>query len=335
LNLDEKQIKPFTEEWIQQKNKQFVKKLLVGFLFGLIVISLFVLDGATLYQSALSKMGIMTKQEAKALLVDFEDHYFGQFVFEYKDYSAIKLNFLKARSMTYHAFYEYVDSIAVMANDYTSSFIFNTPEVKYYDNYFAKLQDISPVLLTKEMGDTPVGYIQMKALSHQVNNQIAVALKDFEEQGVKSLIIDVTESPLGTTEETVRFLDYFISSDEIVRYQTKDGFYQVFRAQTGAYTFDNLYVLINEDVSGPGEIIAASLKNHLKNKVDLVGKVPYGTQHLFHYTINEPHSYIFKYAIGLWQVGNAGLDEVKWDMSVEEDVSSLEKALQWIENDLK
>lgn len=335
MKSNDNQIKPFTEEWIKHRNKQFVRRVTLGLVFMLIAISLFAMDGSYLYKNVLSKMGIMTQREANALLNDFEANYFGQFVFEYKDYASIKADFLKARSMTYHAFYEYFDSIAVMANDYASSFIFNTPEVKYYDNYLAKLQDVSPIIETKTIGSVSVGYIQMKAISHQVNDQIAVALKSFEEQGVKSLIIDVTDSPLGTTEETVRFLDYFISNDEIVRYQTKDGFYTVYKAQVGAYTFDNLYVLISDEVSGPGEIIAASLKNHLKSKVDLIGKVPYGIPYLFAYTINESHGYIFKYATGLWQVGNEAPGVVKWEMSEIEEAFSLEKALQWIANDLK
>ncbi len=334
MNLKEKQIKPFTAEWIVEKNKSLLKIVLKSIAAGIIAVILLMTNGQSLYSNALASIDIMTQKESTQLLDEFESHYFGQFVFDYKDYAKMRAHFLKAKSMTYYAFYEFIDSIAVMANDYASSFIFNTSEVKYFDNYMAKRKDVTPLIEVKEMAGKKVGYIQLKAINSEVNSEISQVLTEYERQGVHSLILDMTASPLGTTEETVRFLDLFISNDEIMRYQTNDGYYHVYLAQAGAFKFEHLYVLINDEVSGAGEIVAVSLKNHLKKEVDLIGKLPYGTPYLFDYHVNDKHGYIFKYAIGKWQVGDSEPSEAQFEMSQLQSVYAQERALEWIEKDL-
>lgn len=333
--MEQQILQPYSEEGIKKTRSRKVKQFLIGGLAVLVMILLLMIDGESVLQDVMAAGGLLSQKEATELVTSFEEGYYGQYVFDYQDYKKLRSKYLTPKTMTYYDFYDYLNEVASMANDYASSFIFNTPEMAYYNHYIQKLKLSSVETAMRQVDGESLAYIAVKGLAPGFESQLTEFLESAAATETPALILDFTDNPLGTIDQTLSFINYFVSDAELLRYSGKNGYSHIIWGQLGSYSQEKIYILVDETVSGIGEIVALSLKHQLGDSVCILGRAPQTTPFLFDYTISEDHRYILKYAVGQWQVGDRSPGEISFPLDQELETTDLEAIFKWIAADLK
>ena len=130
--------------------------------------------------------------------------------------------------------------------------------------------------VSSEMLDNNVGYIIIDMFGESTYNEFTSALKGLEDQGMKSLIIDLRDNGGGYLSTVLYMASEFLPQDKVIL-QTKSD------EKTEAkkyYSLSNskkdykVVVLINENSASASEIMTAALKEQYG--ATIVGKKSYG-----------------------------------------------------------
>jgi len=122
--------------------------------------------------------------------------------------------------------------------------------------------------------DQLIGYMALNFFSTNTPKQVASALKNFEKQKIKGLIIDVRDNGGGQLNSLDQILDLFMTKKDLM-YQIKTANYKLKRYAKGNESFKlPICVLINENSASASEILAAAFKETYD--ATLVGKKTYG-----------------------------------------------------------
>jgi carboxyl-terminal processing protease len=119
--------------------------------------------------------------------------------------------------------------------------------------------------------DDHVGLIRLAKFSDHVADDVLQALMEFEEQGVRGLIIDLRFNTGGLLDEAVKMSDLFLPADSvIVSTRGRNGkMQQEFRAERAAVVEYPIMILVNNASASASEILAAALRDH--NRAVLIG----------------------------------------------------------------
>lgn len=185
-----------------------------------------------------------------------------------------------------------------------------------------------------------VGYIYIETFSNTTYSQFKEALKDLENEKIKSLIIDVRDNTGGYLDAATEIAELFIEKGKIIYQLEKQGeIYRVYKDETEEKRNYEVAILINSNSASASEILAAALKESYGAK--LIGKISYGKG-----TVQETEKLdngeMLKYTTAYWltpngmKINNVGLvpdievDPEDYDTYSYEVDTQLQKAIQTV-----
>ncbi len=136
--------------------------------------------------------------------------------------------------------------------------------------------DISVSAQIKEVEGIRYGYIEITTFGSNTSEEVENALKDFQSNGVATLVIDVRDNGGGYLNAAKDIMNLFVEEGEpIYQLQEKTGPAKVTTASGGSkYSFPHSYILINENSASASELVAGSLSEMAD--FTLIGSTTYG-----------------------------------------------------------
>src|SRR5437588_3196994 len=122
-----------------------------------------------------------------------------------------------------------------------------------------------------------VGYIKITTLADGKAAEVKTALSDLTSKGAQKIVLDLRGAANGKIQEGVAVANLFVGSGTLARVLGKgEKETQTFTAEPGKVVFNGpLAVVIDRSTAGPGEIIAAAVRDQKRG--ELVGERSFGT----------------------------------------------------------
>lgn len=111
-----------------------------------------------------------------------------------------------------------------------------------------------------------IGYIGITKFSHTTTSKLYKILKQFRNDRIKSLIVDLRNNPGGSLEKAISCVGYFIGQKKIVtlKGQTTEDITEYVASEKSVLKNVPIIVLINKNSASAAEIVAAAFKDHKK-----------------------------------------------------------------------
>ncbi len=135
-----------------------------------------------------------------------------------------------------------------------------------------KLESVRSKIVDKE-----IGYVKLIEFSAKTGQDLDVALKELEDKGMKSLILDLRNNPGGLLNSAYEITRRFIGDEKLIVYTQgrKPEQKQEFRAAKKAlYQILPLVVLVNKGSASGSEIVAGALQDH--KRALIIGSTTFG-----------------------------------------------------------
>ncbi|MGH9455051.1 MAG: S41 family peptidase, partial [Terriglobia bacterium] len=121
-----------------------------------------------------------------------------------------------------------------------------------------------------------IGYIRISKFDERTNDGLTAALKKFQAEGMKGLILDLRENPGGLLQEAVEVSDHFLQRHQLIVYHygrnSEERRYFAMRGERGdPYP---MAVLINGFTASAAEIVTGALQDH--DRALVVGQPSFG-----------------------------------------------------------
>lgn len=130
-----------------------------------------------------------------------------------------------------------------------------------------------------------IGYLKITTFGEETNQFVENALKEFEKENVRQLVLDLRDNGGGYLEAAKNILDLFVESDEVlIRVQNKKKEQNIYKStKRKKYNFDQGFILVNGQSASASEVMTGVLKELLGYRI--VGTKTYGkgtvqTQHI-------------------------------------------------------
>ncbi|MBS4199424.1 peptidoglycan-binding protein [Bacillus sp. FJAT-49732] len=126
-----------------------------------------------------------------------------------------------------------------------------------------------------EMLDNGVAKIQITTFSKHTYDDLATAMKEMEDKGMKSLIIDLRRNPGGLLDQAIQIANLFVPEGKnIVQVEYRDGTIEKTAAQAGKKVDIPTVVLIDKGSASASEILAGAVSESAG--IQLVGDKSFG-----------------------------------------------------------
>ncbi len=120
-----------------------------------------------------------------------------------------------------------------------------------------------------------VGYIQMTGFQKSTVMELDLALSKLQQQGMRSLILDVRQNPGGLLTTAVEVLDRFIDDGVLVSTRGREpNQNQTFTAHGPGTLNMPIALLIDENSASASEIVAGAFRDH--RRATIIGRNSYG-----------------------------------------------------------
>ncbi|MFT3983199.1 MAG: S41 family peptidase [Lachnospiraceae bacterium] len=133
---------------------------------------------------------------------------------------------------------------------------------------------VEAVTVEHEMLDHQIGYIGIMEFDDITRDQFRSALDDLQEQGMKSLILDLRDNPGGNLDVVVDIADMLLPEGLVVYTEDKYGNREEFTTDAEHYFDKPLAVLVNGNSASASEILAGAIKDYKTGT--LLGTTTYG-----------------------------------------------------------
>ena len=136
------------------------------------------------------------------------------------------------------------------------------------------LKEIS-ISVTYEVRDDKVGYLRVSTFGSTTAGNIEKALKSFEKNNIKTICLDLRGNGGGYLKTAQDVLNLFIPTGvTMFKTQNKSGKTDYKSDSNTKYTFDQGFVLVDNQTASASEIVTASLSEILNYQV--IGEKTYG-----------------------------------------------------------
>ena len=144
-----------------------------------------------------------------------------------------------------------------------------------YIDYDIKRSVIKTSSVSGEMVDGDIGYISLSTFDQDVSKDFDSKLKEFKNQGMKGLILDLRSNGGGYLSEAVKIASEFIPEKETITY-TVDKYdkKQVYESVGGLETNLPVVILTDKNSASASEVVTGALKDY--NIAVSVGKTTFG-----------------------------------------------------------
>lgn len=173
-----------------------------------------------------------------------------------------------------------------------------------------------------------IGYLQIKKFSENLGDQVSSALKDMEQKGINSLIIDVRDNVGGYLSAAEETSSLFIEKGKVIYSLESNTSNFTYKDETKESRNYPIVVLINHNSASASEILAAALKESYG--ATLVGVKSYGKGKVQQvYSLSNGDAVKSTTAKWLTPNGNC-IDEIgiKPDYNIENNDEQLQKAIK-------
>lgn len=153
-----------------------------------------------------------------------------------------------------------------------------------------------------EMGNDKVAHIQITSFSENTYNELVKILQEYEQNGMKSIILDVRQNPGGLLDQAIEIANLFVENGKpIVQVQARDGEPTVYTAKKSKKYLLPIVVLIDNGSASASEILAGALKE--SRNATIIGLNSFGKGTV--QTISElTGGTQLKYTTGKWLTPN-------------------------------
>ena len=124
-----------------------------------------------------------------------------------------------------------------------------------------------------KMLENGIGYIRLSMFSETTGKDFAQKIAELEEQGMRSLILDLRNNPGGLIDQSVKVADLLVPKGPVVSVIGKDGSRETFQA-TSEKESRPLIVLVNNGSASASEIVAGAIQD--RGAGTLVGTKTFG-----------------------------------------------------------
>lgn len=129
----------------------------------------------------------------------------------------------------------------------------------------------------KTEGKKKIGYLRVTTFGDTTASLVEEALKQFEQEKIKYICIDLRGNGGGSLEAARELLDLFVAKGQLmfkVQYAENDAVQEYEASDIKKYTFDQGYILVDGDTASASEIMTSTLSEVLEYKI--VGEKTYG-----------------------------------------------------------
>ncbi len=183
-----------------------------------------------------------------------------------------------------------------------------------------------------------IGYLKMEQFSNTLSEQVEFALKDMEQNGMKSLIIDLRDNTGGYLKEAKDIASMFLEKGKTIYSLEEKNGNTVFKDETNEKRDYKIVILMNESSASASEVLIAALKESYG--AITVGTRSYGKGKV-QQTRNLEDGSMVKYTSAKWLTPNGECIDgfgIKPDYEIEKEMNSsfdeqLEKAIELAEGE--
>lgn len=183
-----------------------------------------------------------------------------------------------------------------------------------------------------------IGYLKMEQFSNTLSEQVDFALKDMEQNGMKSLIIDLRDNTGGYLKEAKDIASMFLEKGKTIYSLEEKNGNTVFKDETNEKRDYKIVILMNESSASASEVLIAALKESYG--AITVGTRSYGKGKV-QQTRNLEDGSMVKYTSAKWLTPNGECIDgfgIKPDYEIEKEMNSsfdeqLEKAIELTEGE--
>lgn len=120
-----------------------------------------------------------------------------------------------------------------------------------------------------------IGYIEFTSFDENTANEFKTKFEELQQQGIKSLIIDLRNNGGGIVDEALQIADYIADKGSVLLYEVdKNNNEKVEKSENDPIINMPVVILTNENTASSSEILAGALKDLGKAKI--VGTKTYG-----------------------------------------------------------
>ena len=142
-------------------------------------------------------------------------------------------------------------------------------------NFELKRENIKVNPVEGKKLENNIGYIEFSSFDDGTAEEFKTKFEELQEQGIKSLIIDLRNNGGGIVDEALKIADYILEKDDVILYEVdKNGKETVEKSKNDPIINIPIIILTNENTASSSEILAGALKDHGKAKI--VGTKTYG-----------------------------------------------------------
>lgn len=178
-----------------------------------------------------------------------------------------------------------------------------------------------------ENNNKKIGYIYISTFSNTVYDQFKTKLKEFEDNNIDSLIIDVRNNTGGYLKAATDIASMFLEKGKVIYSLESKNKKETYKDETNEARNYKVSVLINESSASASEILAAALKDSYN--ATLVGKKSYGKGKV-QQTASLKGGSMYKYTSAKWLTPNGECIDKKGltpdyevDLQMSEDGNSI------------
>ncbi|MDD2208116.1 MAG: S41 family peptidase [Bacilli bacterium] len=190
------------------------------------------------------------------------------------------------------------DAVAIIKNNKNVTITALRSEAELSFNLEKKTLYI-PVIKSNiyERNDQKVGYIRITRFSESVGEQFDLKLKNLEEQGITSLIVDVRNNTGGYLKGSTDIASIFLEDGKVI-YSLKSNLdTKHYKDETKEHKDYKVAILINKSSASASEVLAAALK--YSYGATLIGTTTYG-KGTVQQTSNINDNSMIKYTTAKW-----------------------------------
>jgi len=126
-----------------------------------------------------------------------------------------------------------------------------------------------------ELLENNIGYIQLLSFDEECTTKFKEHLESLQNQGAKSLIIDLRNNSGGMVNEAITMSELFLKDESIImKSYDKSGNEKIVKSNNKEPIETEVVILLNENSASATEIFAGALKDN--NKATLIGKTTFG-----------------------------------------------------------
>ena len=142
-------------------------------------------------------------------------------------------------------------------------------------NFELKRENIKVNPVEGKKLENNIGYIEFSSFDDGTAEEFKTKFEELQEQGIKSLIIDLRNNGGGIVDEALKIADYILEKDDVILYEVdKNGKETVEKSKNDPIINMPIIILTNENTASSSEILAGGLKDYGKAKI--VGAKTYG-----------------------------------------------------------